>query len=73
MEMKLGSMSTYKGIVSLQDGLGLMELLKNVYVEQYDLKQQLVEIVDADKRLMLCWQRPCMIIDKYTREFKARA
>ena len=72
METKLESMSTYEVIVTTQYGLGLIELLKNIYFEQDGSKQQLVEIVDADKRLMLCWQGPGMGIDEYTREFKAR-
>ena len=36
------------------------------------MKQRLAEIVNADERLMLCWQRLGMRTDKYTREFKAR-
>ncbi len=31
----------------------------------------ILEIIRADKRLMLCWQRPGMSIDLYTHEFKA--
>ena len=65
-------MPTYEGYVSSQDGLGLIELLKNIYFEQDRSKQWLADIVDADKRLMLCWQQPGMTIDEYTREFKAR-
>ncbi len=30
-----------------------------------------VKIVEADKQLMLCWQKSGMTIDAYTREFKA--
>ncbi len=72
METKLESMPEYEGIVSLQDGLKLIQLLKKIYFEQDGSKQRLAEIVDADKRLMLCWQRPGMTINEYTREFKAR-
>ena len=72
METKLESMPAYEGIVSSQDGLGLIELLKNIYFEQDRSKQQLAEIVDADKQLMMCWQRPGMKINEYTQEFKAR-
>ena len=72
METKLESMSTYETIISSQGGLGRIEILKNIYFEQDGSKQQLAETVDADKQLMLCWQRPEMTIDECTREFKAR-
>ncbi len=72
MKTKLESMPDYKTIISSQDGLGLIELLKKIYFEQDGSKQRLAEIVNADKRLMLCCQRPGMTIDEYTREFKAR-
>ncbi len=62
METKLESMPEYEGIVSPQDGLRLIELLKKIYFEQDGSKQRLAEIVDADKRLILCWQRPGMTI-----------
>ncbi len=55
METKLENMPEYEGIVSLQDGLRLIELLKKIYFEQDGPKQRLAEIVDADKHLMLCW------------------
>ncbi len=66
METKLESMPEYEGIVSLQDGLKFIDLLKKIYFEQDGSKQRLAEIVDADKRQMLCWQHPGMTIDKYT-------
>ncbi len=72
METKLESMPEYEGIISSQDGLRLIKLLKKIYFEQDGSKQQLSEIVYVDKRLMLCWQRPSITIDEYTREFKAR-
>ncbi len=72
METKLESMSTHETIISSQGGLGLIKILKNIYFKQDGSKQQLAEIVDADKRLMLCWQQPGMTIDEYMREFKAR-
>ncbi len=49
MKTKLESMPKFKGIASLQDGLGLI----NVYFEQDNSKQRLVEIVDVDTCLML--------------------
>ncbi len=70
-ETKLESMPEYEGIVSLQDGLRLIKLLKKIYFEQDGSKQRLEDIIDADKRLMLCWQQPGMTIDEYTREFKS--
>ena len=49
MEVKLESMPAYKAIVSLQNGLGLIKLLKKIYFKQDGSKQQLAEIVNADK------------------------
>ncbi len=54
METKLESMLEYDGIVSAQNGLGLIDLLKNSFFEQERSKQKLVEIVHADKQLILC-------------------
>ncbi len=71
IETKLESMLEYDGIVSAQNGLDLINLLKKIYTNQAGSKQKLAEIIDADKRLMLFWQRPGMMIDEYTTEFEA--
>ncbi len=55
MEMKLECMSTYEVIISSQEGMGLIKLLKKIYFEQDKSKQRLAEIVEANKRLILCW------------------
>ena len=49
METKLESMPEYDSIVSSQDKLGSIELLKKIYFEQDASKQQLAEIANADK------------------------
>ncbi len=49
METKLESVPDYEGIVSSQDGLQLIELLKSIYFEQDGSKQRLAKIVDPDK------------------------
>ena len=56
METKLESMQDYDGIVTTQDGLRLIDLLKKIHFEQDGSKQRLAEIVNADKWMMLCWQ-----------------
>ncbi len=32
----------------------------------------MVDIVEANKRLLLYWQKPGMTLDAYTRDFKAK-
>ena len=32
----------------------------------------MLEIVEADKQLMICWQKPGVLIDAYTRDFKEK-
>ena len=72
METKLESMAGFEAVVNDLDGLGLIKLLRKAYFEQDGTKQAMLEIVEADKRLMLCWQKPGMTIDTYTRDFKAK-
>ncbi len=55
METKLQSMVGFKEVVEEQDGLKLIKLLQKAYFEQDGTKQAILEIVKADKRLMLCW------------------
>ncbi len=71
METKLQSMVGFEDVVDEQDSLKLIKLLWKAYFEQDGTKQAILEIVEANKRLMLCWQKPGMSIDTYTREFKA--
>ncbi len=71
METKLQSMDRYEAVEEDQDGLEIIKLLRKAYFEQDSTKQAILEIVKADKRLMLCWQKPGMTIALYTREFKA--
>ncbi len=70
METKLQSMDGYKAVEEDQDGLELIKLLQKAYFEQESTKQTILKIVEADKRLMICWQRPGMSINSYTRIFK---
>ena len=72
METKLESMAGFDTVKDDLDGLGLIKLLRKAYFEQDGTKQAMLEIVEADKRLMLCWQKPGMTIDAYTRDFKAK-
>ncbi len=46
--------------------------VKEVYFENDCSKQWLTGFVDTDKQLIRCWQRPVMMINKYTRKFKAQ-
>ena len=71
METKLQSMVGYETMQNDLDGLELVKMLRKAYFEQDGTKQAILEIVEADKRLMLCWQKPGMTIDSYTREYKA--
>ncbi len=57
METKLESMLENDGILLVQNGLGLIFLLKKVFFKQDWSKQKPVEIINVDKQLMLCWQQ----------------
>ena len=72
METKLESMAGFEAVMNNLDGLELINLLRKAHFKQDGKKQAMLEIVEADKRLMLCWQKPGMLIDAYTRDFKAK-
>ena len=55
METKLESMPDFETVKLEQDGIGLIKLLRKTFFEQDGTKQAMLEIVEADKRLMLCW------------------
>ncbi len=54
-----------------QGDLELIKLLRKAYFERDGTKQAILEIVDANRRLMLCWQKPGMTINLYMRKFIA--
>ncbi len=58
-------MADYEAISENLDGLGLIKLLQKVYFKKDDIKQIMVEIVKAGKRLSFCWQKMGIIIDQY--------
>ena len=72
MLSKLSGMAEYDGLDDDQDGIRLVKLLREIYFEQDGTRQAMAELVAADKRLMLCWQRPGWTLEEYTREFRAR-
>ncbi len=63
METKLQSMDGFEAVEIDQDGLEFIKLLQKAYFEQDGTKQAILEIIETDKRLMLCWQKPGMSIN----------
>ncbi len=63
METKLEIMARFEAVQNNLDGLGLTQLLRKPYFEQDDTKQAMLKIVEVDKWLMLCWQKPGMILN----------
>ncbi len=54
------------------DGLRFIQLLWKAHFEKDGTKQVMLEIAEVVKRLMLCWQKPGMMIDTYTMDLKAK-
>ena len=72
MKIKLAGMPEFEQLKTDQDGVGLANLLRRIYFDQDGSKQAMVELVEANKTMYLCWQRPGMSLDDYTREFRSR-
>ena len=71
METKLQSMDGFEIVQDNLNGLELIKLLWKAYFEQYGANQAILNIVEANKKLMLFWQKSVVTINKYTWEFKA--
>ena len=72
MKTKLCGMEGWTDIKESQDGIKMVKLLHRVYFDTDGSKQSMREIVLADEKLYLCFQKKEWSIDEYTREFQAR-
>ena len=57
METKLQGMETWGKIDPKQDGSGMVALIQDVTHRHDDTVQAMLDIVQADKELMLCHQK----------------
>jgi uncharacterized protein CbrC (UPF0167 family) len=72
MKTKLRGMQGWTEIEDMQDGIKMVKLLHRVYFDTDGSKQSVREMVLADKKLYLCYQKKDWSLDDYTREFVAR-
>jgi hypothetical protein len=72
MKTKLRRMEGWTDIEESQDGIKMVKLLHRVYFDTDGSKQSMREMVLADKKLYLCFQKKEWTLDEYTREFQAR-
>ena len=72
MKTKLRGMEGWSDIEEKQDGIKLVKLLHRVYFDTDGSRQSMREMVLADKKLYLCFQKKDWTLDEYTREFQAR-
>ena len=72
METKLQGMKTWSEIDETQDGLMLIKLIRNITHKRGETAQAMLDVVRADKELMLCIQSEHMSLTSYLAEFKAR-
>jgi hypothetical protein len=72
MKTKLRGMQGWSEIEDNQDGIKMIKLLHRVYFDTDGSKQSVREMVLADKKLYICYQKKDWSLDDYTREFVAR-
>ena len=72
MKTKLRGMEGWSEVEEDQDGIKMTKLLHRVYFDTDGSKQSMREMVLADKKLYLCFQKKEWSLDEYTREFLAR-
>jgi hypothetical protein len=72
MKTKLRGMEDWTDIEESQDGIKMVKLLHRVHFDTDGSKQPMREMVLADKKLYLCFQKKEWSLDEYTREFQAR-
>eukprot|EP00957_Ditylum_brightwellii_P006783 514665-Ditylum_brightwellii.AAC.1 len=72
MKTKLCGMEGWAVIKESQDRIKMIKLLHRVYFDTDVSKELMREMVLANKKLFLCFQKKELSLDKYTREFLAR-
>ena len=72
MKTKFRRMERWTNIKESQDGIKMVKLLHRVYFDTDGFKQSMRELVLAEKKVFLCFQKKEWSLNKYTREFIAR-
>ena len=72
MKTKLCGMEGWTDIKESQDRIKMVKLLHRVYFNTDGSKQSMREMVLADEKLYLCFQKKEWSLNEYTREFHAR-
>ena len=72
METKLQGMKIWSEIDETQDGLMLIKLIRDITHKRNETVQAMLDVVRADKELMLCIQSKHMSLTSYLAKFKAR-
>ena len=70
METNLQVMENWSTIYPKQDGLGLISLICNVTHRRDETDQEILNIVRADKELILCHQKDHIALTQYLADFK---
>ena len=72
MKTKIRGMEIWTEFKDVQDGIRMIKLLHRVYFDTDGSKQLMREMVLADKKLYLYFQKKEWSLDEYTQEFLAR-
>ena len=72
METKLQGMKTWSDIDETQYGLMLIKLIRDITHKRDETAQAMLDVVRADKELVLCIQSEHMLLTSYLAKFKAR-
>ena len=72
METKLQGMDSWSTVDLEQDGLGLISLIRDVTHNRDESAQAVLDMVRADKELMLWHQKEHVSLTSYLAEFKAK-
>ena len=72
METKLQGMETWSTIKPKQDGFGMISIIHNFMHRLDETVKAMLDIVQADKDLMLCHQKYHISLTQYIAEFKSR-
>ena len=72
MQSKISCVEVWETFQEEKYWLGLLQLIQNITFQKYGNKNYILELVEAERNLMLWFQSTAMSVDDYTREFKSR-
>ena len=71
MRSKLSGMEGWEIVQELKNWLELVQLLHNIILQKDGINHFILELVEAGRNIMLCFQQNTMLVDKYRMEFKS--